>query len=117
MKRPKKPKDWKKYISLPKIINIGYQDIKVSEVDAIDDTQGSYSSSNSQIKIRKDLDEREILNTLLHEALHAICYIYGLKAEFDDDDHEEKLINSIGNGLTELFVRNPEVVKIIGELV
>lgn len=115
MKRPKKVFD--KYAILPKVIKLGYQDITVSEVPAIDHTQGSYNNESHEIKIKSEMGSREKLNTLLHEILHSIVYAYGIKSEFDDDDAEEKVVNALGNGLTEALVRNKELVTFIKDSV
>lgn len=112
MKIPKKNKDWKEHI-LPSIIKIGYQDIRVSEVDFIDGAQGVYISDNSEIRIKEGMSESESLNTILHECLHAIVYVYGIKNDFEDNDEEEKIVNALGNGLTEIFLRNPNLIKFI----
>lgn len=108
-----KSKEWIEHISLPKIIKIGYQDIKVSEMDFVDESQGVYRADQSEIRIREGLEAREKLNTVLHEILHAIVYSYGLKNDFKDDDEEEKVVNALGNGLTEAFIRNPELMEFI----
>jgi hypothetical protein len=106
-----------KYALLPKLIKLGYQDIKVSEVPAIDDTQGSYNNEHHEIKIKADMGSREKLNTLLHELLHACVYSYGIKSEFGDGEREEKVVNALGNGLTEALVRNKELVAFIKDSV
>lgn len=116
-KVPNTSKRFDKYAFLPKVIKLGYQDITVIEVPAIDNTQGSYDNDSHEIKIKSEIGGREKLNTLLHELLHACVYTYGLKNEFDDDDAEEKVINALGNGLTEALVRNKELVEFIRQSV
>lgn len=108
----KNPKKCREYI-LPTKIQLGYQDISVEEVLAIDETQGSYNNDSHEIKIRAGMGKRETLNTMLHESLHAVIYIYGLKSKFKDDDSEENMVNALANGLAELFLRNPSLVKFI----
>lgn len=115
MKKQKKVFD--KYAFLPKVIKIGYQDIKVSEVAAIDDTQGSYNNESHEIKIKSEMGSREKLNTLLHEMLHACVYAYGIKSEFLDGDKEEKVVNALGNALTEVLLRNKDLVEFIRQSV
>jgi len=109
------PPTHKEYI-LPATIKIGYQDIKVSEEDLVD-SQGCYQAELSKIRIKEGLDGREQLNTVLHEILHAIVYTYGLKKDFKTDEEEEKIVNALGNGLTEVLVRNKELVAFIGKSV
>lgn len=115
MKKPKKVLD--KYATLPKMLKLGYQDIKVLEIDSIDHTQGSYNNESHEIRVKSDMGSREKLNTLFHEILHACVYGYGLKSEFEDDGAEEKIVNALGNALTEVFVRNKELVEFIRQSV
>lgn len=98
-------------MSLPETICIGYQDIEVVRTTMPDDISGAYDGPKSQIYVRKKLTRREELNTVLHECLHAIFYIYGIKPFVEDDEAEEKLVFAIGNGLTEVFTRNPDLTK------
>lgn len=97
-------------MKLPETICIGYQDIEVIETDFPDGEQGVYISDKSQIRIQKDLSSRESLNTVLHECLHAVFCVYGINEE-KDKESEEKLVTALGNGLTEVLSRNPELVK------
>lgn len=118
MSKPELPKkEFVKLTFLPKVIQLGYQDIKVLEIESIDNTQGSYNNESHEIKIKSEMGSREKLNTLLHELLHACVYAYGLKSEFEDDDAEEKIVNALGNGLTEVLVRNKELVEFIKQSV
>lgn len=98
-------------MKLPETICIGYQDIEVIETDFPEGQQGVYISEKSQIRIQEGLSIRENLNTILHECLHAIIYSYGAKSRFKDDEDEEKFVEVIGNGLTEVLSRNPALVK------
>lgn len=95
---------------LPKKIFIGYQDVSVSSHDLID-CQGVYLSDRSEIRIKDGMDDREILNTILHECFHGIFYTYGMKCIFDDDQKEEQICNTLGNAFTEIFIRNPDFIK------
>lgn len=98
-------------MKLPETICIGYQDIEILEADFPDYENGVYLSDRSQIRIQEGLSTREHLNTVLHECLHAICYTYGVKSSFKDDEQEERVVSIFGNGLAELFSRNPELAK------
>lgn len=95
---------------IPDILYIGYQDIAVKLWD-LEEAHGVYLADRSEIRIKDGLDPREMLNTVLHECLHAAVFTYGLKEEFKDDDHEEKVINALGNALTEIFTRNPALIE------
>lgn len=96
------------------IIHLGYQDIKITSKD-FGEAQGFYSSDRHEISINSALYGIEVFNTLIHEILHACVYVYGLKEEFKDEDHEEKVVNALGNALTEVLTRNPELVSWISK--
>lgn len=109
---PVKRKEFVKYVFVPNLIKLGYQDIKIVQEDLVD-AQGCYQAEQSKIRIKEGLEGREQLNTVLHEILHAIVYAYGLKKDFKTDEEEEKIVNALGNGLTEVLVRNKELVTFI----
>lgn len=115
-KLPQKPKEFVKHTFLPAMVQIGYQDIKISEEDLVE-AQGCYQAEQSKIRIKEGMEAREKLNTLLHEILHAAIYTYGLKKDFKDDEDEERLVNALGNGLTEVLVRNKELLEFIRQSV
>lgn len=98
-------------VNVPKIIHLGYQDIEIKSWDAEGGLQGAYLPDRPQIRIADTVDGVELLNTMLHEIIHAAIYVYGIKGEFKDDDHEEKVVNVLGNALTEIFVRNPDLAS------
>lgn len=109
-------KDFVKSIPLPKTISIGFQDIKVIEADLIE-AQGCYRNELAEIHINRGMGAREQLNTVIHEVLHAICYAYGLKKEFEEDEDEEMVVNALANGITEALVRNKGLVELIRQSV
>ena len=47
--------------------------------------------------------------TLLHEILHAVWALHALS----DDDKEERIVTALGNGLSQVFRDNPELVTFI----
>lgn len=98
-------------MKLPETICIGYQDIEVLETDFPEGEQGVYLADKTQIRIQEGLSIREHLNTVLHECLHAIFCVYGAKSLFENDEKEEQIVGILGNGLAELFSRNPELAK------
>lgn len=99
-------------IFLPTEIKIGYQTIEIESFEFGDDIQGSYNRDVPRIRVSSSLSDVEVLNTVIHESLHACVYVYGLKSFFKDDEEEEKLVTTLGNALTELFVRNPSLIEL-----
>lgn len=100
----------------PTTLKIGYQDVSVIETcfekdTAMTDSDGYYSSSKASISIKEHSTPREKINTLLHESLHAIFHNYGMREVITDKDREEYIVNTIGNGITQLLVSNPDLVE------
>jgi hypothetical protein len=52
--------------------------------------------------------------TLLHETLHAIFYLFDLKSDAKGE-HAERLINRLAPALYDTFRRNPVLVQTIME--
>ena len=80
-------------------IKIGYRNYKL---DVWPDTFASTEEAEGEFFAK---DGKHGANTLLHEILHAIVYQYGL-AE-DIKDKEEKIVNTLTNGLSAVFIDNP----------
>jgi Zn-dependent peptidase ImmA (M78 family) len=62
------------------------------------------------IEIEKNLHNVVKLQTLLHEALHALFHQTG----HADDDSEERVVTMLGCQLPRLFHDNPELLDILG---
>ena len=83
---------------LAKTIKIGYQDITIER-----------DTSTFQITIQKGLSPLDEANTLLHEILHGVSYINSLTQTgqpLDSENKEEVVINTITNGLAQVFRDN-----------
>ena len=109
----------KKHIKfLPKKIKVGYRSFKVKVIESFPQggPMGAYEPSGD-LHISPDYDAVETVNTVLHELLHALCHTYSINEVMDWEDHdeEEKLVGVLGNGLTELMVRNPKLIKFLWE--
>lgn len=57
------------------------------------------------------MNEAHIINTLIHEVLHALFREYNLPP-----DHEEHIVTCLANGLTQTLRDNPEFVKVLKKL-
>lgn len=97
-------------------LKIGYRTFTLSFVKQIHkgDTVGlcHYPPSSrvkyqGRIQITKGLDPAEKANTILHEILHAVCYTQGLDLGVKE---EERIVNSLANGLTAFVRDNPRFV-------
>ena len=100
-------------MKIPKIVRIGYQDVKIERETATfskqTDCYGEYEHRKNQITIQNDLSNLDEANTLLHEVLHGIVYINSLTqtgAPLDKENNEEIVVNTITNGLVQVFRDN-----------
>ncbi len=105
-------------IKLPKKIKIGYADYKVinmkSDYADHDSKEGHCQNSHHIITIRvDDRPESEVANTLLHEVLHAIWFMWGN----GHAQEEETCVNTLSNGLMTCFRDNPELIEYFSEAV
>ena len=95
-----------------KNIKIGYRDYKIKNLDSIvskcNEINGQFLASDGMIALSSTEDNISHANTLIHEILHAIVYQWGI--ELDDKD-EERICNTIANGLTTVVVDNPSLLS------
>tara|TARA_R110000803_G_scaffold46652_2_gene97836 strand:- start:832 stop:1230 length:399 start_codon:yes stop_codon:yes gene_type:complete len=99
----------------PTMLKIGYRDITVEwmgpdfKTDELTDCYGWYKTREGLIQIQDKLCGQEKVNTLLHEAIHAIVYGSGLNqagGPLKEDDAEELVVNQITNYLLGMFRDN-----------
>lgn len=74
---------------------------------------GSFSALQNRIAITPDADRMKVLDTLLHEILHAAWWAYGVR----DSDDEERTVATLSTALTQIFRDNPDLLRFIGESV
>jgi len=98
---------------MEKKIKIGYQDIVIdretSTFQKQSDSYGEYDHRKNSITIQNGLGPLDEANTLLHEILHAVAYINSLTQSdqpLDSENKEEIVINSMTNGLAQVFRDN-----------
>jgi|TARA_B110001454_G_scaffold57337_1_gene56006 hypothetical protein len=107
-----------KTTELPDSIKIGYTnytfDFWPDTFATTEDAQGEFFQVAAKIGLKEStIPSIAGVNTLLHEALHAIVFQYGLEL----DDKEEHTVNTLANGLTTVFVDNPWLVDYIKKYV
>ncbi|MGI9486268.1 MAG: hypothetical protein ACR2RF_10405 [Geminicoccaceae bacterium] len=103
---------------LPKTVRIGYADYRVQpwphHEAAAAGRYGECSSYELVIRIDDGLLDRSPLkaaDTMLHEILHAIYWVYGV----EDEDKEERLVGMMASALTQVWRDNPQVVAWLNE--
>ena len=103
----------KKIGDLEKKIKIGYQDVSVERDTTTfqkqSDAYGEYDHRKNTISIQNGLSPLDEANTLLHEILHGVAYINSLTQTgepLDEGNKEEMVINTMTNGLSQVFRDN-----------
>ena len=98
---------------MEKKVKIGYQDINIeretSTFQKQTDCYGEYDHRKNSITIQNGLGPLDEANTLLHEILHGIAYINSLTQTgkpLDKENSEEVVINTMTNGLAQVFRDN-----------
>ena len=97
---------------IKKHIKIGYQkyaiDIWPETFATTEEAVGEFFNNDRKIGLRGDYVETlHGDNTLLHEVMHGIVYQYGMVETMEKFSKEEKIVNTMANGIMQVFVDNP----------
>ena len=107
-----------------KKLRIGFQDLTIELKDAdfrtdnLTDCYGHYLQRENKIQINTNLEQHDLLNTVIHEVLHACCYVGGLTTKsnpLSDEDKEEVVTNTLANQIHIVLRDNPWLLKFIQE--
>jgi Zn-dependent peptidase ImmA (M78 family) len=107
-----------------KKLRVGFQDLTIEIKDAdfrtdnLTDCYGHYLQRENKIQINTNLEQHDLLNTVIHEILHACCYVGGLTTKsnpLSDEDKEEVVTNTLANQLHIVLRDNPWLLKFIQE--
>jgi len=82
----------------PKEIRIAGKRFKIIYQDDLEDF-GRFDYENQLIIIRSTLNQREIYQTIIHEAFHVALYISGVSFAIDSEKIEESIIRCFDNFL------------------
>ena len=111
-----------KELIVEKKVKIGYQDVRIeretSTFQKQTDSYGEYEHRKNQITIQNGLSPLDEANTLLHEILHGVAYINSLTQSgqpLDTENKEEVVINTITNGLAQVFRDNKWILPYFKE--
>ena len=107
-----------------KKLRVGFQDLTIEIKDAdfrtdnLTDCYGHYLQRENKIQINTNLEQHDLLNTVIHEILHACCYVGGLTTKskpLSDEDKEEVVTNTLANQIHIVLRDNPWLLKFIQE--
>ena len=107
-----------------KKLRVGFQDLTIEIRDAdfrtdnLTDCYWHYLQRENKIQINTNLEQHDLLNTVIHEILHACCYVGGLTTKsnpLSDEDKEEVVTNTLANQIHIVLRDNPWLLKFIQE--
>ena len=94
-------------------IKIGYVDAKVIGVEGRDADKraifGEFFNKQHELDYDISMNDSEKVSTLIHEILHAIVHVFGIK--FRDNEHEEDIVTSLSGGITTVLKDNPKFIE------
>ena len=95
----------------PKTLKIGYENYEIEYWPPTHATTteayGEFFAKEKKIGIDGAQTGASLVNTMIHEAMHGICFHQGMQLK---DDEEERIVNSMANGITQLLKDNPDLV-------
>jgi hypothetical protein len=90
-----------------KSIKIGSTDYSIEYVPLNEELFGDFSYINSRIRIEQNLTGPPLVDTVLHEVLHAIWRLGQLK---DKKEDEERVVSVMATYLTQVLRDNPALM-------
>ena len=96
---------------LPESIKIGYRNYKLEAwkqtVATANEASGQFFITAGVLGYNQEEKGVSHANTILHEIMHGIIYQWNMELE---ERAEESIVNSLTNGLTTVFVDNPQLL-------
>ena len=103
--------DKNKQVKIPQSIKVGYRDYKLEKwkqtIANAGDAHGQFFAKEGVIGYTEEEKGVSHANTILHEIFHSIIYQWNIDL---DEKMEEIVVNGLTNGLTTVFVDNPELM-------
>jgi Zn-dependent peptidase ImmA (M78 family) len=90
-----------------RIVNLNFIDKEQASKKKI---FGEFDSDKNIITLDKTLDDKQMLNTILHESLHLLADEYKLELSAKA---EELVCNSLANGLCHILYQNQELLDFL----
>ena len=91
-----------------KSVKVGPTDFSIEYVPLNDELFGDFSYINSRIRIEENLKGTALVDTVLHEILHAIWKLGQLKDKRED---EERAVAIMATYLTQVLRDNPTMLN------
>jgi hypothetical protein len=97
----------------PKKIKIGYSEFKLiprsNQWGKRNKALGDCLPEAARIQFDSSQRRNELVNTILHETLHGIVYMFDIN--FKNMKEEEKVVRKMANGLHTVFKDNPNFLE------
>ena len=98
--------------SRPDALQIGSRTFKINRVAGLKmpdgkEAWGETNLEDATISVEASLRGRRKLETLLHEAIHAVA------DQYEMDGLSEDMVGWLGYGLTEVLLDNPELIEML----
>lgn len=102
----------------PKLIYVGPTnvDVKFKKNLSAAAYVGEFDEGNTAILLRKEQSEASLRDSVIHEILHVIIYLAGIRQNLNlPHDEEEKLVVAISPWILALMRDNPTLVEFLME--
>lgn len=113
LKRLSKELNMSKKRKTPKKLKIGYSDFKIVPRSNLwgkrNKAFGDCAPDEAKIQYDSSQNKTELVNTILHETLHGIVYMFDIN--FKSSRDEERVVRKIANGLQTVFADNPHFLE------
>lgn len=100
---------------IPAKIKVAHLVIEVESISQLEadslGCDGLFSYRQAKMKINTEQHKAQIIETLMHECLHAIWAV----AAINSRDEEEDAVTRIAPMLTALLLDNPDLVRLISQ--
>ena len=100
-------------ISIPETIKIGHLSVKVISIDQKEadsiGADGLFCYRHATMRINCDQNESQVVETVIHECLHALWAVAGFTSKDDEEDH----VSRLSPLLLMLLADNPQLVDLL----
>lgn len=104
-------------ITIPDTIKIGHLEVEVISIDQKEadsiGADGLFCYRHATMRINVEQHQSQVIETLIHECLHALWAV----AAFSSKDEEEDHVTRLAPLLLTLFVDNPDLFGLIDRYV
>ena len=103
-------------VKIPSQVKVGPYNYRINSRDMewfrVHNIHGRVHNSSLVMDIVNEQSPEMVLDTLIHEILHTVFYVYNV----EEEDDEERTVNTMATGFTAVLVDNPELGKLISKV-